>query len=106
MAQSKRAGARLAVDIGGTFTDVVLHAGRAEWTTKVLTTISKHCTLSIVTDADPAGLGLSACPGLGTSCAGAVASVGDEATCMSCTHRLTADCLFAATLGKTSPGCQ
>ena len=32
------AGARLAVDIGGTFTDVVLQAGSSQWTTKVLTT--------------------------------------------------------------------
>jgi N-methylhydantoinase A len=31
-------GARLAVDIGGTFTDVVLQAGGRLWTTKVLTT--------------------------------------------------------------------
>ena len=30
--------ARLAVDIGGTFTDVVLQCGSAQWTTKVLTT--------------------------------------------------------------------
>jgi N-methylhydantoinase A len=30
--------ARLSVDIGGTFTDVVLEAGEARWTTKVLTT--------------------------------------------------------------------
>ena len=30
--------ARLAVDIGGTFTDVVLHSGSGQWTTKVLTT--------------------------------------------------------------------
>jgi N-methylhydantoinase A len=30
--------ARLAVDIGGTFTDVVLHVGKAQWTAKVLTT--------------------------------------------------------------------
>ena len=78
----------------------------AKAATKVLTAISKHCTAGVLTDADPAGLGLAACPGLGTSCAGAVAAVGDEATCMSCTHRLTADCLFAATLGKIAPGCQ
>ena len=32
------AGARLAVDIGGTFTDVVMHAGGRQWTTKTLTT--------------------------------------------------------------------
>ena len=32
------AGARLAVDIGGTFTDVVLQAHSRQWTTKVLTT--------------------------------------------------------------------
>ncbi|HTD90900.1 MAG TPA: hydantoinase/oxoprolinase N-terminal domain-containing protein, partial [Burkholderiales bacterium] len=31
-------GARLAVDIGGTFTDVVLQARNRQWTTKVLTT--------------------------------------------------------------------
>jgi N-methylhydantoinase A len=31
-------GTRLAVDIGGTFTDVVLHAGAGQWTAKVLTT--------------------------------------------------------------------
>ena len=37
-ARAKRSPARLAVDIGGTFTDVVLHAGRQQWTTKVLTT--------------------------------------------------------------------
>ncbi len=30
--------ARLAIDIGGTFTDVALHAGEQLWTTKVLTT--------------------------------------------------------------------
>src|SRR5262245_30911487 len=32
------AGARLAVDIGGTFTDVVMQSGGRQWTTKVLTT--------------------------------------------------------------------
>ncbi len=29
---------RLAVDIGGTFTDVVLQSGTQQWTSKVLTT--------------------------------------------------------------------
>ena len=32
------AGNRLAIDVGGTFTDLVLHAGRGQWTAKVLTT--------------------------------------------------------------------
>jgi N-methylhydantoinase A len=35
---SAAAGARLAVDIGGTFTDIVLEARRQRWTGKVLTT--------------------------------------------------------------------
>lgn len=74
--------------------------------TKVLSAVSKHCSGTIVTAADPAGLGLATCPGIGPSCAGSVAATADEAACMSCTHRLAADCLFAATLGKTSPGCQ
>src|SRR3954468_4677262 len=38
MASSKRGGARLAVDIGGTFTDIVLEARSRRWTGKVLTT--------------------------------------------------------------------
>jgi len=31
-------GARLAVDVGGTFTDLVLQSGKSQWTAKVLTT--------------------------------------------------------------------
>ena len=39
MVARKNAGtARLAVDIGGTFTDVVLESGARRWTGKVLTT--------------------------------------------------------------------
>ncbi len=38
MAQGRRAGARLAVDIGGTFTDIVLEANGRRLTGKVLTT--------------------------------------------------------------------
>ena len=38
MPSSKRGGARLAVDIGGTFTDIVLEARSRRWTGKVLTT--------------------------------------------------------------------
>jgi hypothetical protein len=73
---------------------------------KVLNGIAKHCTDAIVTDADPSGLGLSTCPGIGTSCQAPVTGASSEATCQSCSHRLVADCLFAATLGKTAPGCQ
>ncbi|HEV7394215.1 MAG TPA: hydantoinase/oxoprolinase N-terminal domain-containing protein, partial [Burkholderiales bacterium] len=36
--KKRQSGARLAVDIGGTFTDVVLQARGSQWTTKVLTT--------------------------------------------------------------------
>ncbi|MGE0715226.1 MAG: hydantoinase/oxoprolinase family protein [Alphaproteobacteria bacterium] len=36
--QSQQQGPRLAVDIGGTFTDIVLDAGGQRWTRKVLTT--------------------------------------------------------------------
>ncbi len=35
---AEQTGVRLAVDIGGTFTDVALEAGGERWTTKVLTT--------------------------------------------------------------------
>jgi N-methylhydantoinase A len=38
MRRTRTGGARLAVDIGGTFTDVVLEAGGRRWTGKVLTT--------------------------------------------------------------------
>ena len=38
MSAAKSAGARLAVDIGGTFTDIVLEARGQRWTGKVLTT--------------------------------------------------------------------
>src|SRR3954452_17689500 len=38
MSAAKSAGARLAVDIGGTFTDIVLEARGRQWTGKVLTT--------------------------------------------------------------------
>ena len=38
MSAAKSAGARLAVDIGGTFTDIVLEARGQHWTGKVLTT--------------------------------------------------------------------
>ncbi|MCE9641714.1 MAG: hydantoinase/oxoprolinase family protein, partial [Betaproteobacteria bacterium] len=38
MSAAKPAGARLAVDIGGTFTDIVLEARSQRWTGKVLTT--------------------------------------------------------------------
>ncbi|MEO7729109.1 MAG: hydantoinase/oxoprolinase N-terminal domain-containing protein, partial [Burkholderiales bacterium] len=38
MSAAKSAGARLAVDIGGTFTDIVLEARGRRWTGKVLTT--------------------------------------------------------------------
>jgi N-methylhydantoinase A len=38
MSAVNAAGARLAVDIGGTFTDIVLEARNRRWTGKVLTT--------------------------------------------------------------------
>jgi N-methylhydantoinase A len=38
MSSSKAAQARLAIDVGGTFTDVVVETGDGQWTTKVLTT--------------------------------------------------------------------
>jgi N-methylhydantoinase A len=38
MSLSQAANARLAIDVGGTFTDVVVEAGAGPWTTKVLTT--------------------------------------------------------------------
>src|SRR3954468_9337994 len=38
MSAAKSSGARLAVDIGGTFTDIVLEARGRRWTGKVLTT--------------------------------------------------------------------
>jgi N-methylhydantoinase A len=38
MVQSDSKGPRLAVDIGGTFTDIVLEAAGRRWTRKVLTT--------------------------------------------------------------------
>ena len=38
MPAAKSSGARLAVDIGGTFTDIVLEARGRRWTGKVLTT--------------------------------------------------------------------
>ncbi|WP_374450398.1 hydantoinase/oxoprolinase family protein, partial [Stella sp.] len=40
MAETDKRGPRLAVDIGGTFTDIVLEAGGRRWTRKVLTTPS------------------------------------------------------------------
>src|SRR5688572_21474660 len=36
--KQQRSDARIAVDIGGTFTDVALQAAGRQWTTKVLTT--------------------------------------------------------------------
>lgn len=72
---------------------------------KILSGISKDCTDAIVTGADPAGLGLATCPGPDATCQGAVTNASSEASCVSCTHEFTANCLFAGTLGKVVAGC-
>jgi hypothetical protein len=73
---------------------------------KVGTQIAKICTsASLITAARPSGLNVSVCPGPPVACQGAVASVSDEATCMSCTHGFFDDCLYPATVGQSAPGC-
>jgi N-methylhydantoinase A len=54
--QSQVAQARLAIDVGGTFTDVVIDAGGRQWTSKVLTTpAAPECGIMVGVEAALAG---------------------------------------------------